>query len=136
MENPGAWRQQITALLKSLPAGEPGSGLFALLQPLRAQIASLVSDEGFRFLLERTVFLTAQSFQWIKAEPASSAEAGLDNLRAKLSTRTHEETLAASACLLATLIDLVASFIGDSLTADIVRLAWGDDAPGTVGEDN
>lgn len=135
MENPRARHQQITALLSSLPAGEPGSGLLTLLRPLRAQVASLVSDDGFSYLLERTLFLTAQSFQWIKAESASSTEAGLDNLRAKLATRTHEEALAASVCLLASFIDLVASLIGDSLTVGILRAAWGDDALGAWGED-
>ncbi|MYN01432.1 hypothetical protein GTP41_04885 [Pseudoduganella sp. DS3] len=94
-----------------------------------------MSDDGFSYLLERTLFLTAQSFQWIKAESASSTEAGLDNLRAKLATRTHEEALAASVCLLASFIDLVASLIGDSLTVGILRAAWGDDALGAWGED-
>jgi hypothetical protein len=136
MENPGARRQQIKDLLTSMPAGEPGSALLGLLCPLRAQVASLVSEEGFSFLLDRTIFLTAQSFQWAKVEPASSTEAGLDNLRAKLATRTHEEALAASTFLLAGFIDLVASLIGDSLTVGILRSAWGDEALGASGEDN
>jgi hypothetical protein len=136
MENPGARRQQIKDLLSSIPAGEPGSALVTLLPPLRLQVASLVSEEGFNFLLERTIFLTAQSFQWINGEPASSAETELDNLRAKLATRTHEDALAASTFLLSSFVDLVASLIGDSLTDGIVRSAWGDDALGTLGEEN
>ncbi len=136
MENPGARRQQIKELLLSLPAGEPGSALIALLRPLRLQVASLVSEDGFNFLLERTLFLTAQAYPWINAEPASSAETELDNLRLTLATRTHEDALAASAALLSSFVDLVASLIGDSLTDGILRAAWGDDALGALGEDN
>jgi len=135
MENPEARRQQIKDLLSSLPAGEPGSALVTLLRPLRLQVASLVSEDGFNFLLERTVFLTSQSFQWINAEPASGAERELNTLRAKLATRTHEDALAASVFLLSSFVDLVASLIGDSLTDGILRAAWGDDALGTLGED-
>jgi len=136
MENPGARRQQIADLLGSLPASEPGGGLFALLLPLRVQLASLVSEEGFGFLLERTVYQTAREYQWICAEPASTGEARLDDLRATLALCTHEEALEASIVLLLNFVDLVASLIGDPLTVGILRAAWGSDALGVLGEDN
>jgi hypothetical protein len=136
MEKSGARRQQISALLASLPPSEPGGGLIALLLPLRTQLASLVSEEGFGFLLERTIHQTAQSFRWIDAEPFSAGETRLDTLRATLALRTHEEALEASIFLLLNFVDLVASLIGDPLTVSIMRAAWGQHALGALGEDN
>ena len=136
MEKTGAWRQQITDLLVALPSEVPGGGLITLLLPLRIQLASLVSEEGFGFLLERTVHQTAQAYRWISTEPAATGAARLDSLRATLALRTHEEALEASIFLLLNFVDLMASLIGDPLTVGIMRSAWRNYAPGALGEDN
>lgn len=137
MENSEPRRQQIVDLIGSMPDTEAGGGVIALFVPLRLQLASLVSEDGFSFLFARSLHQTAQRYQWIDAAASKviSAEA-LNDLRAILMQRTHEEALAAGTFLLLNFIELVASLIGESLTVSILRSAWGNDALGTMGEDH
>jgi hypothetical protein len=135
MENSEPRRQQIVDLIGSMPDGEAGEGVVALFVPLRVQVASLVSEDGFRFLLNRSLHQTAKRYKWIDAASATGADA-LTELRGILKQHTHEEALAASTFLLLNFIELVASLIGESLTVSILRSAWGNDALGTMGEDH
>jgi hypothetical protein len=131
-----ARRQQIIDLVASTAETSPDEWGIALFAPLRVQLASLVSEEGFGFLLERSVHQTSQTYKWLVAEPVSSSEARLDGVRIILAGHTPKEALEASTFLLLNFVDLVASLIGDQLTIGILRSAWGDEALGTLGEDN
>jgi hypothetical protein len=136
MENSEPRRQQIVDLIGTMPAAEPGTAVIELLVPLRLQLASLVSEDGFNFLFDRTLHQTAQRYRWIGGASKTSGAEALKALRATLMQQTHEEALAAGIFLLLTFIELVASLIGEPLTDSILRSAWGNDALGTMGEDH
>lgn len=119
-----------------MPDAEASAGVFSLLLPVRVQVASLVSEDGFSFLFVRSIHQTAQRYPWIdNASKATGAER-LADVRALLEQRPREEALAGGTFLLLNFIDLVASLIGEPLTISILRSAWGNDALGTMGEDN
>lgn len=136
MENSGPRRQQIVKLIGSMPDAEAGGRVIALFLPLRLQLASLVSEEGYSFLFERSIHQTAQQYKWIGVPSQAHGAERLSDLRAIFAQRTHEEALAASTFLLLNFIDLVASLIGESLTVSILCSAWGDAALGAMDGDN
>jgi hypothetical protein len=136
MENSGPRRQQIIDLIGSSPDAGTGGRVIELFQPLRLQLASLVSEDGYSFLFERSIHQTAQQYKWIGVPSNASGAERLSELGAVLAQRTHGEALAASTSLLLNFIDLVASLIGESLTVSILRSAWGDDAFGAMNGDN
>ena len=82
---------------------------------LRRQLATLAGAAGFRSLLERALTLSKQECQVLDAwavEPDGSLR-GLD-----------DETAQWGAVLIAQLIGLMITFIGESLTLHLLQNAW------------
>lgn len=135
MDKADARRKKIIDIVAALPDTDGTAVVECLFAPLRIEVTSLVSEEGFRSVFERSIFLTSRNFAWLGAEQSSPDASPLHGLRAMLAQQTRSEAREASTALLIHFSDLVASLIGERLTIDILRSAWGKDALGSLGEE-
>jgi hypothetical protein len=135
MEKTNARRNQIIEIIANLPPSDTTGVVAILLEPLKIELTSLFSEEGFYFIFERSVFLTCRQFPWLAAEDTLPIASLLPDLQARLEQQEVGNGLEASAALLVNITDLVVSLIGERLTFDILRSAWGNDALGSLGEE-
>ena len=106
-------------------ARDPSDGLAGAAVPacekLRAPLARLVGVAGFRSLLSRALALAkaeVPSLETVQVRPDGSLE-DLDGIG-----RTHD--VEAGAVVVAQLLGLLVTFIGEPLTLRLVREAWPD----------
>lgn len=135
MDKTDARRKKIIDIIAALPDTDGTGVVECLVEPLRIELTSLISEDGFRSVFERSLFLTSRKFAWLGADQSSPAASSLYGLRTMLAQQTRSEAREASTALLLNFSDLVASLIGERLTIDILRSAWGKDALGSLGEE-
>jgi hypothetical protein len=135
MEKTNARRNQIIEIIANLPSTDTTGVVASLFEPLKKELTSLFSEEGFNFIFERSVFLTCRQFPWLGTEDTLPTASPLPDLQARLAQQEPGNGREASAALLVNTTDLVASLIGERLTIDILRSAWGNDALGSLGEE-
>jgi len=100
-----------------------------LWERLAVKLISIIGDGGFQSLYARSIHLTSIHFSWLaRSVQSSAADSRFVGLKASLERRESAEASEASIALLITFIDILTLLIGDSLTASILRSAWGDDA--------
>jgi hypothetical protein len=135
MEKTNARRNQIIKIIANLPPTDTTGIVASLFEPLKKELTSLFSEEGFNFIFERSVFLTCRQFPWLGTEDTLSTASLLPDLQARLAQQEPGKGREASVTLLVNATDLVASLIGEHLTIDILRSAWGNDALGSLGKE-
>lgn len=93
--------------------------------------ARLVGKAGVRALFERSVTLTAKSVPWLAdamRAPASSADERSEDewasLRAALEAQKPKQAIETMVVLLATLLQLIARFIGNELVLSLLGELW------------
>jgi len=97
---------------------------------MASKIISIVGEGGFNSLYARSVFLSQSSFPWLAACPQSpQPDQRFAELKKCYETQAPAQACAANSLLLITFTDILASLIGEALTASILRSAWGNDAP-------
>ena len=104
-------------------AEESGSAAFHVNDKLRQPLSTLAGVSGFRSLLSRALALARGEVPWLRAVHigADGALEGLDELRAQLSPAEIAE---GEAVLIAQLIGLLVTFIGESLTVHLMHDVW------------
>ena len=92
-------------------------------EKLRPHLATLMGNVGFRALLARALALTHPEAAWLRAVQvkADGSLEGLDELEAQIHP---DEIFEGCVVLLAQLLGLLAAFIGENLTLQIVREVW------------
>lgn len=135
MEKADARRKQIIDIVVALPEGDSKRVVESLFEPLRTELTFLVGEEGFRSIFERSVYLTSHKYAWLVAQQPALDTSPLTDLETRLAQQESTEARAASTALLLNFSDLMASLIGEVLTIDILRSAWGKDALGSLGEE-
>jgi hypothetical protein len=92
---------------------------------LRPQMVMLMGDGGFRALRSRAVALAAKEVLWLRAVHVKSdgALGGLEDPRPPLSP---DALLEGGVAVLAQLLGLLVTFIGEELTLRLVREDWPD----------
>jgi len=127
MESAALLRQQIIAsLMAQQPENIPDAAV-GHWEKLADEIISIVGEAGFNSLYERSVHLAQPTFPWLP--PASSppqAHHRFAELRTRLADQTPAHARAAHSLLLTSFTDILASLIGEQLTASILRSAWGN----------
>ena len=89
-------------------------------------LVNLIGTDGFQALYDRSVHLASADFPWLAlSAPVQSSSARFAGLQAALQAHEPAEARQASALLLLTFTEVLASLIGESLTVNIVRAAWG-----------
>ena len=110
-----------TAATKS--AGAQKSAAFRVCEKLRQPLSRLSGVAGFRSLLSRALALANDEVRWMKAihVRADGSLEGLDEAQAQLS---ETEIADGEIVLIAQLIGLLATFIGEELTLRLVQESW------------
>ena len=110
-----------TAATKS--AGAQKSAAFRVCEKLRQPLSRLAGVAGFRSLLSRALALANDEVRWMKAihVRADGSLEGLDEAQAQLS---ETEIADGEIVLIAQLIGLLATFIGEELTLRLVQESW------------
>ena len=129
METSELLRHQIIESLMAQPTGEAADAAINLWEQMATQIISIVGEGGFDSLYARSVFLTQSTFPWLVVG-ALSPQAGhrFAELKMCLQGQTPEQAGEANSLLLITFTNIMASLIGEQLTARILRSSWGSEA--------
>jgi len=91
-------------------------------EKLRPQLTTLMGNTGFRALLSRALALAQAEVRWLRAVHVKG-DGSLDEFDAHAQVNPKEITEGRIA-LLAQLLGLLAAFIGESLTLQLVRETW------------
>jgi hypothetical protein len=109
-------------------AGEaPRSAAFRVCDTLRKPLSRLAGIAGFRSLLSRALALASSEVRWLKAVHinAEGSLEGLDEAQPRLS---GDEGAKGEIVLVAHLLGLLATFIGEAMMLRLVQEAWPDTA--------
>ena len=101
---------------------------FQICEKLRAPLATLMGGTGYRALLSRALTIARREHAWLRAVQVQ-AEGALVLPAEAAAPVTPQALAAGSAALIATLLDLLATFIGELLTVRLVREVWPDFSP-------
>lgn len=107
--------------------GDTGERALALWESLAANLVNIIGDEGFNALFSRSLHLAGAAHPWL-AE-ASLTRGNLPRfaaLKTLLHGRTQEDVTAAMVLLFSIFTDVLGTLIGQQLTTNILRAAWGD----------
>ncbi len=127
MESAALLRQQIIASLMAQQPGNIADAAMDLWEKLADEIISIVGEAGFNSLYERSVHLAQPTFPWLPPCPSPpQTHHRFAELRTRLADQTPAHARAANSLLLTSFADILASLIGEQLTANILRSAWGD----------
>jgi hypothetical protein len=114
--------------LEASPA-EPAEGeahaVLSAVAKLRGHLAKLVGLVGFQALLARALALAKSEVRWLETVRIT-ADTSLEGLSESARQQSAEAVAAGSAALLAQLIGLLVSFIGEALTLRLVGEVWPD----------
>jgi hypothetical protein len=96
---------------------------FRVCEKLRPNLATFMGIAGFRALLARALALAGVEVPWLRELhiKADGSLEGLDELQAQVGPDEFSE---GAVVLLAQLLGLLATFIGDNLTLHLVREIW------------
>lgn len=98
-----------------------------LWQRLSQGLVAIIGSEGFEALYDRSLHVAAAAHPWL--EPTVPPQAGsprFERLRSDLQSRDVEEAGKVMTLLLSTFTGVLSTLIGQQLTTNILRAAWGD----------
>jgi len=126
-------REQMVRRLTTRRAQDPADEAIDLWERLARQLVAIVGDSGFESLYLRSLSLSSAAFPWLAGSStvAPDSASRFDNLRASLEAQSAAQAREASKLLMLTFTDLLASLIGEPLTARILDSAWGPDTQAT-----
>jgi hypothetical protein len=91
-------------------------------EKLRHHLATLMGNDGFHALLSRALALANAEVPWLRAVQVKAGSfEGLDELEGQVD---QEEIAVGCVVLLAQLLGLLGTLIGEGLTLRLVREAW------------
>lgn len=104
------------------PREAEGSAAFRVCEKLRQPLSTLTGVAGFRSLLARALALAGDDIHWLKAVHvnADGSLSGLDQMRQPSAAEIAE----GEAVLVAQLIGLLVTFVGEALSLQLLRQAW------------
>jgi hypothetical protein len=108
-----------------------------LWEQMAAKIISIIGESGFNSLYARSVTLTQSTFPWLASREMSfqTDDHRFAELRISFEKQASEQISEANCLILITFTDILASLIGEQLTASILRSAWGNDASNIAGKE-
>jgi len=107
-----------------------------LWEKVATQIISIVGEGGFDSLYARSIFLTRVTFPWlVDSSGSSQSPHRFANLQTSLEGQTPALIREANSLLLITFTDILASLIGEPLTARILDSAWDTDVQKAAGKE-
>lgn len=105
-----------------------------LWQPLAFQLVSIIGENGFNSLYNRSFYLTRLAYPWL-ADIQDTPQYQFTDFRACLEGQSIDEANDANCMLLVTFTNILVTLIGEPLTITILNSAWGDTTPDIAGEE-
>ena len=96
---------------------------FLVFEKLRPHLANLMGSAGFRALLSRSLALASAEVPWLRAVQVQS-DGSLDGLDEHDAQVGQDEFIEGRVVLVAVLLGLLAAFIGEKLTLQLVHEVW------------
>jgi hypothetical protein len=114
---------QLLAYETAHKSGDSRSAVFHVCEKLRQSLGKLLGVGGFRALLSRALALAGAQVPWLRAVhiKADGSLEGMDALEAKLEPG---EITQGHVAILAQVFALLVTFIGPSLTLELIQDAW------------
>jgi hypothetical protein len=98
-----------------------------LWERLSKNLVAIIGSEGFEALYDRSVHLACTTFPWLApADPEPGNYSRFSRLTSGLRDRSLDEARGATVLLLSIFTSVLSTFIGQQLTTNILRAAWGD----------
>jgi len=124
---PSKMRHFATRLLAYETKENPSSkadpaAVFDAIEKLRPQLTTLMGNAGFRALLSRALALAQAEVRWLRSVQVK-ADGSWEELNA-LPQVSPEEVAEGRIALLTQLLGLLAAFIGENLTLQLVGEIW------------
>ncbi|OIQ70435.1 hypothetical protein GALL_479530 [mine drainage metagenome] len=136
METSELLRHQKIESLMARPMDNVADAGVELWEQMATQIISIIGENGFNSLYERSVFLTQSSFPWLAADALSSRKGHrFAELKMRLEGQAPAQACEANVLLLITFTDILVTLIGEQLTTSILRSAWGSEASDKAGKE-
>jgi hypothetical protein len=108
----------------------------ALCEQLARTLAPLIGDAGVAAICARALYLVKRQFPGLApARAANQGEGPFAHLQTFLEHQEPAVAMEAAVAVLTTVFGLLASFVGESLTARLLRDAWPDDFAGETTEE-
>lgn len=89
-------------------------------------LSPLVGATGVRALFARSIVLTTAEFPFFAGTNFERPEAALSSLHASLRGQQPDAVLHGAAALFGALLALLETYVGERLTAQVLRSAWPD----------
>jgi molybdopterin-guanine dinucleotide biosynthesis protein A len=100
------------------------------------KLTPVIGDAGVAAICARSLHLAQRDFPWLAtARGSNQGEGPCAGLRQSLEHQQPAVACAAAVAVLTTVGDVLASFIGESLTTRLMRDAWPDDFAGDIAEE-
>lgn len=116
-------------------AGTVADVAIHLWTPMATKMISIVGQGGFAALYERSVHQVHIQFPWFGSNPSDPiTQHRFNELKARLDALPPAQASEANTALLITFTDNLASLIGEPLTINILRSAWGRELMDDIGE--
>lgn len=96
---------------------------FHAVEKLRPPLVNLQGNIGFRSLVSRSLAVASEETRWLRAVHVKS-DGSLTGLRELQAQLAREQFYEGAVALLAQLLALMVSFIGEDLTLDLAREVW------------
>jgi len=106
---------------------------FVVCDKLRPQLATLMGNAGYRALLSRALAMTNGEAAWLHAVHVK-ADGSLEGLDERLAHIGAAEIAGGGVALIAQLLGLLVAFIGEHLTARLLREIWPKLSKNDLGE--
>lgn len=98
-----------------------------LWERLSTRLVMIIGNDGFAALYDRSLHLASASHPWLAPDdPPAGTHSRFARLKSGLQERQPDDAQAASVLLLTTFTDVLVTLIGQQLTTNILRAAWGD----------
>lgn len=108
---------------KELARPQPPAG-FYVCEKLRLQLATFMGKTAFHTLLARSLALSTDEVPWLRAVRVNKADDSLEGLEELQAQLTPDELFEGGVVVLAQLLGLLVTFIGEVLTVRLVREVW------------
>lgn len=129
-------RHQIIKNLMAQPVGDVADTAIHLWEQMATQLISIVGEDGFNSLYERSQFLSQSTFPWLAGGSlAPQSEHRFAGLKTRLEGQTPVQAGEANSLLLITFTDILASLIGELLMTRILQLAWSTNTLNTTNKE-
>jgi len=118
--------------LDGADAAAIAAATFRVLERLTRQLTPIIGPSGVVAVYARGVHLAKRQFPWLPPVSAVESDGSFADVRLSMQKQDARVATEAAFAVLIAISDLLESFIGESLTSQLLSGAWPDDPAGDV----